>query len=67
MTDTQHKIFREILDLNWDMKQETNPTKKLELLGKLTQKKIDLKKDMGEVEYNRFMDAGAKMFAPKKD
>lgn len=65
MTDNQRKIFGEILELNWDMNRETNATKKFELLGQLTQKKIDLKKDMGEAEYDKFMSMGQKMFAPK--
>lgn len=67
MTESQGKLFNEILDLNWEMKNETNSTKKYELLGKLIQKKINLKEDMGEEAYNTFMDAGRKMFAPKED
>lgn len=63
LTDTQRKLFSEILDLNWDFKQEKNPAKKMELFGKLTQKKIDLKKDMGDEAYDNFMSMGQKMFS----
>jgi len=63
LNDKQRKILSKIIDLNWDMNRETNAVKKYELLGKLIQKKIDLKKDMGEAEYNKFMNAGQKMFS----
>jgi len=66
MTNKQQKIFSEVLDLNWEMSQEnSNFKRKLDLAQKLGAKKEELKNDMGEVEYNKFMSAGTKMFAPK--
>jgi len=64
MTAKQSKIFNEVLDLNWDMSQENKDfTRKIELAKKLGAKKEELKNDMGEVEYNKFMNAGQKMFS----
>ena len=68
MTTKQQKIFSKILDLNWEMSQENkNFTRKFELAKQLGAKKDELKKDMGEEEYNRFMNAGTKMFSPLHD
>ena len=64
MTTKQSKIFNEILDLNHDMVNENkNFTRKWDLLSKLSDKKEELKKSMGEFEYNKFMNAGQRMFS----
>lgn len=64
MNAKQQKIFRKILDLNHDMVNENkNFTRKFELLKQLSDKKEELKSSMGEVEYNKFMNAGQKMFS----
>ncbi len=64
MTKEQSKIFKEVLDLNWEMSQENkNFTRKFELVKQLGEKKEELKKSMGEVEYNKFMNAGQRMFS----
>jgi hypothetical protein len=63
MTNKQQKIFGEILDLNHNMRHEKSGLKKLSLWEKLIKKQAQLKKDMGESEYAKFMDAGQKMFS----
>jgi hypothetical protein len=64
MNAKQSKIFNKILDLNHDMIHENkNFTRKFELAQQLSAKKDELKKSMGEAEYNKFMDAGTKMFS----
>ena len=64
MNAKQSKIFSKILDLNHDMIHENkNFTRKFELVQQLSAKKDELKKSMGEAEYNKFMDAGTKMFS----
>jgi len=64
MTTKQSKIFNEILDLNWEMNRENkNFTRKFELVKQLGEKKEELKKSMGEAEYNKFMNAGQRMFS----
>lgn len=69
MLDTEKKqeLFSKILDLNHEMVNETIPSKKYELLGHLINAKVELKKEMGSEEYNRFIEMGTKMFAPKND
>jgi hypothetical protein len=67
MNEEQSKLFREVLDLNWEMNKENkNFTRKFELATQLGEKKAELKASMGEAEYNKFMNAGQRMFAPKK-
>ena len=64
MTAKQRKIFSKVLDLNWEMSQENkNFTRKFELAQQLGAKKDELKKSMGDAEYNKFMNAGQKMFS----
>lgn len=64
MNEEQRKIFSEVLDLNWEMSQEKkNFTRKMELAKQLGAKKEELKASMGEAEYNKFMNAGQKMFS----
>ena len=64
MTETQQVMFREVLDLNWDMKQETNLMRKIELAKKLGAAKERLKMDMGDAAYDQFIETGRRMFAP---
>jgi hypothetical protein len=66
LNEKQQELFRIILDENHNMLHGETPTKKMEALGKLTQAKIDLKKDMGEEAYNNFMEQGRKLFAEKE-
>lgn len=64
MTETQRVMFREVLDLNWDMNQETNLMRKIELAKKLGAAKERLEMDMGAPAYNKFIETGRRMFAP---
>lgn len=65
MTDAQRLMFREILDINWELKESKDWDKSLELSKKLSQKKDELKASMGEAHYNHFIKMGQQMFAPK--
>ena len=64
MTETQRVMFREVIDLNWDMKQETNLVRKFELAQELGAAKERLKMDMGDAAYDQFIETGRRMFAP---
>ena len=64
MTETQRVMFREVIDLNWDMKQETNLVRKFELAQELGAAKERLKMDMGDAAYEQFIETGRRMFAP---
>jgi hypothetical protein len=64
MTNSQQKLFREILDLNWDLNQETNVIQQWEMAMRLSDLKKQLRDDMGVEEYDRFIENGRKMFAP---
>ena len=64
MTETQRVMFREVIDLNWDMKQETNLVRKFELAQELGAAKERLKMDMGKEAYDQFIETGRRMFAP---
>ena len=64
MTETQRVMFREVIDLNWDMKQETNLARKFELAQELGAAKERLKMDMGAAAYEQFIETGRRMFAP---
>lgn len=64
MTNSQQTLFREILDLNWDLNQETNIIQQWEMIKRLNDLKKQLRDDMGIEEYDRFMENGRKMFAP---
>lgn len=65
MTDAQRLMFREILDINWELKESKDWDKSLELSKKLSEKKEELKESMGEAHYNHFIKIGQQMFAPK--
>jgi hypothetical protein len=64
MTEEQHKLFSEMLDLNWDFKSSEDWQEKIVLAGKLSEKKKELIADMGQEEYDRFIETGQRMFAP---
>jgi len=64
MTEEQHKLFSEMLDLNWDFKNSEDWQEKIVLAGKLSEKKKELIADMGQEEYDRFIETGQRMFAP---
>ena len=64
MTEKQRVMFREVIDLNWDMKQETNLVRKFELAQELGAAKERLKMDMGDAAYDQFIETGRRMFAP---
>ena len=66
MTENQRALFSIITDVDWDYQRETNPVKKDEIGKLLREKKLELKLDMGEEAYLEFINAGMKMFAPKK-
>jgi hypothetical protein len=65
MTDAQRLMFREILDINWELKESKDWDEKIKLSKKLSEKKDDLKESMGESHYNHFIKIGQQMFAPK--
>jgi len=66
LTEDQRKLFREILDINWEFEQEKDWNKKATLSAQLMMKKNSLKNSMGEEEYDKFIRLGREMFAPKR-
>ena len=66
MTDEQYKIFSELLDTNQKFKTEKVNSVKWDLAMRVNDLKKELKESMGEETYNQFMNAGEKMFQPKK-
>jgi hypothetical protein len=65
LNDKQREIFSRLLDVNYEMKRESDVDKKLDLLNQVSLLKQELKEDMGEESYTRFMNMGARMFRPK--
>ncbi len=65
MTEPQRKKLSKIIDLNWDLSQESDIMKKFEMSKELSRMKVELRDDMGHEAYYTFMDNGRKMFAPK--
>ena len=65
LTDQQRVMFREILDVNWELKESKDWDEKIKLSRKLEEKKEALKSSMGEAHYNHFIKIGQQMFAPK--
>jgi hypothetical protein len=47
MTNQQREKLSKIIDLNWDLSQETDIMKKMEMAKELSRLKIDLRDDMG--------------------
>jgi hypothetical protein len=66
LTEDQRKLFREILDINWEFEHEKDWNKKATLSAQLMMKKNSLKVSMGEEEYDKFIRMGREMFAPKR-
>jgi hypothetical protein len=64
LSEEQQTTFREILDLNWELKETKEKVNTLTF--DLEVKKSRLKKMMGESEYNNFINMGQRMFAPKE-
>ena len=65
MTESQSKKLNKIIDLNWDLSQESDIMEKFEIAKELSRLKVELRDDMGYKEYDTFMENGRKMFAPK--
>jgi len=65
LNDKQNKIFSRLVDLNYEMNQESDPDEKSKLFIQVCQLKQELKEDMGEEIYNTFMNMGVRMFSPK--
>lgn len=68
MTEQQRKKFSKILDVNWEIKELQEAGKWVDAMEKvkeLNALKKDLKDDMGDEEYDTFIENGRKMFAPK--
>ena len=65
MTAKESQILRELIDKNWDFTQEKDVTKKWEIGLKVSELRKKLQDSMGKEEYDKFMDNGRKMFAPK--
>jgi hypothetical protein len=68
MTNTESAIFRKVLDTNWEVKELQEAGKWQEAFLKLKEHNShveELKSEMGEDEYNNFINMGRKMFAPK--
>lgn len=67
MTEEQSKLFREILDINWEFTNETDWSKKWQMAKTLSAKKQELGENMGAKAYDEFMENGRKMFAPLEE
>lgn len=66
-TESQSKIFNEVLDLNWEASKAPTTAQKTYLQGEVNKKLELLKEDMGEEAYDKFMSNGKKMFAPRTE
>jgi hypothetical protein len=65
MTAKESQILRELIDKNWDFTNEKDIAKKWEIGLKVSELRKKLQDSMGKEEYDKFMDNGRKMFAPK--
>ena len=63
LNDKQREMFSRLLDVNYEMNRESDVDKKLDLLNQVSLLKQELKEDMGEESYTRFMNMGAQMFS----
>ena len=69
MTNEQSAIFRKVLDTNWEVKElmESGKWEEARLKSKEHHEAVnELKASMGEREYEKFVENGRKMFAPKE-
>ena len=69
MTNEQSAIFRRVLDTNWEVKElmESGKWEEARLKSKEHHEAVnELKSSMGEREYEKFIENGRKMFAPKE-
>ena len=69
MTNEQSAIFRKVLDTNWEVKElmESGKWEEARLKSKEHHEAVnELKTSMGEREYEKFIENGRKMFAPKE-
>ena len=66
MTAKESKILRELIDKNWEFTHENNIMKKIEIGTQVSELKRQLQQSMGMDEYNKFMNTGREMFAPKE-
>lgn len=55
MTDTDETLFKEILELNWEIVNEADPMVMKEKIPILNEKIDLLRKQMGESEYDTFI------------
>ena len=65
MTAKESKILRELIDKNWECTHEPDVIKKFELAKQVSNLRSELRGSMGAEEFDKFMDNGRKMFAPK--
>jgi hypothetical protein len=67
MTGYQQQLFRDLVNLNWEIDHGNYPSvvefALVEQYWKVKQELID---DMGKEEYEQFIAAGREMFAPAK-
>ncbi len=65
MTAKEQEILRKLIDKNWHFTHEKDLMRKLELGKEVSDLKGKLIKSMGKEEYEKFMNIGKEMFAPK--
>ncbi len=66
MNKEQEQLFKELLDLNWEMEKERDMMKKWGLVIAVNDKRKELRESMGEEAYQKFMNAGSKLFSKKE-
>ena len=70
MTNEQSKIFRDVLDANWQVKELIDAGEWIAAtiaVDRLNILKRELKDSMGETAYDDFMETGRKMFASEQE
>lgn len=65
MNDEQREIFSKVLDKNWEASQTKNHSVKFNHYKEVNTLLKELKESMGEEAYNKFIENGKAMFAPK--
>lgn len=66
MTAKEQAILRKLIDKNWDFTNEKDIKKKWDLGIEVSNLRKKLQESMGKDEYDKFMDNGREMFAPKQ-